>query len=1279
MGEVYRARDRLSGSSVAVKVLRVRAAGDGDQIERFLREARVLSDLHHPAIVAYVAHGETASGEVYLAMEWLDGEDLAAHIERSRLTVNETVTLARRVSEAMGAAHSRGIVHRDLKPENIFLQFGRVERAKVLDFGLARLADGFRQLTRTGLTVGTPIYMAPEQALADTNIDARADIFSLGCVLFQCLTGRVPFHGERIRAVLMKILHEEPPSVLELCPDVPPPLADLVSRMLSKDPASRPRDGSALAKELEQFDFSSASLPPSSTAPTSITRAEQRLTCFVVVGSAPPPEEDVALAKTLTLDLSVSKVRKAVENHGATLDVIADGTLVVALDTTGSATDLAAQAARCAFSIRQHIADAPIAITMGRRNAGQTSSVSQAVERAVVLLGDLSGTHKPAEAASSRAEPIRIDEMTAGLLDARFEVERDDRSFVLLSLRDLAGKPRTVLGKVTPFVGRDRELSTLRAAFDECVNESVASAVLVTAPAGYGKSRLCFEFLRLLTELGTKVGIWRGRGNLMSAGAPLAILSSAIRSTSLISGAEPIEERRRKIQARVTQHTPAEDATRFTEFLGELAGTPFPDDSSPALRAARNEPQLMAEQMRRVWEDFLSAECASESIVLVLEDLQWGDLPSIKFVDGALRRLRNRPLFVLATARPTITDTFPRLWADRGVTELRLGPLTPRACERIVRAVCGDELKADEIADLVARAEGNPFFVEEFIRARMSGDHECIPDTLVAMVQTRIERLDPEARRVLRAASIFGTSFTWDAINALLGGRAASDDLVRWLGQLTDEELIDEPEEDAARIGYTFRQTLVREAAYAMLTEDDRKLGHCLAAQWLQSREANPAVIAQHYERAARPLEASAAYLKAAERAQAASDLGRAVEYCQRGAALGGSLADSGAFKTVEATAHLARGELAAAVTTANEALSQLSRGAVKWCNAAVTLLSGDFLLGDWGGFESAVEDLLALEPEADARNAYDAAVATASSLSSRGGRHDYSKRCLERLSARVIKDKLPDTFTAGRIASALATDAWFGRADPWDQLQEARRAVGAFTKCRDGVNVGYSEITIGAALIAMGAHAEAEALLSRTLSTVERAEFHLCVAAVRPWLALSLAYLGEGERAVEESKRAIRASQAAGNAYIEGTARSALALIELMNGNAEAAEHEAATIVDETRSRSLTHGEALASLAAARLRLGDTEGALSAASAAMRWLGARGGLGHVESFARLGYVDALVAAGREDIARLELMVARDRLDVRSRNIADASYRAGFFECVPENARTVALARQWDL
>src|SRR5579859_2861743 len=138
MGTVYRARDRRTGSAVAVKVLRT----EGTRDERFLREARLLAEVKHPRIVRYVSHGETPSGEPYLAMEWLEGEELASRLSRGGLTVGESILVLRRAAEGLASAHSRGLVHRDIKPSNLFLPAGDLDRLKLLDFGVARPRQG---------------------------------------------------------------------------------------------------------------------------------------------------------------------------------------------------------------------------------------------------------------------------------------------------------------------------------------------------------------------------------------------------------------------------------------------------------------------------------------------------------------------------------------------------------------------------------------------------------------------------------------------------------------------------------------------------------------------------------------------------------------------------------------------------------------------------------------------------------------------------------------------------------------------------------------------------------------------------------------------------------------------------------------------------------------------------------------------------------------------------------------------------------------------------------
>ena len=241
MGSIYRAVDQNDGRVVAVKVLDQRLYED-----RFAREAEILSRLSHPGIVRYVGHGATAGGAPFLAMEWLEGEELAQRLLRGSLSVADGVRVVRRAAEALAVAHAAGIVHRDVKPSNLFLVGGEPDAVKVFDFGVARV-DG-HALSQRGDVIGTPGYLAPEQALAEDDVDARADVFALGCVLYECLTGLAAFSGTHPLAVLA----EEPPRLSTVHSGLAA-LDPLLLRALAKEREARPKDAGSFHDELTEF------------------------------------------------------------------------------------------------------------------------------------------------------------------------------------------------------------------------------------------------------------------------------------------------------------------------------------------------------------------------------------------------------------------------------------------------------------------------------------------------------------------------------------------------------------------------------------------------------------------------------------------------------------------------------------------------------------------------------------------------------------------------------------------------------------------------------------------------------------------------------------------------------------------------------------------------------------------------------------------------------------------------------------------------------------------
>ena len=246
MGVVYRAQDLRLERLVALKFLPHELTLDPDSKSRFLLEARAASALDHPNICTIHEVGETDEGQLYLAMACYEGETLKQRLSRGRLPIEESLEIAQQVARGLVKAHRHGIVHRDIKPANLMITTDEI--VKILDFGIAKLA-GAAGLTRSGSSLGTPGYMSPEQARGE-EIDPRTDVWSLGAVLYEMVTGRRPFRGEHEQTVLYSLFNEEPEPVLNLRPDAPPELARIIGRLLAKDREQRYPDAAAALADL---------------------------------------------------------------------------------------------------------------------------------------------------------------------------------------------------------------------------------------------------------------------------------------------------------------------------------------------------------------------------------------------------------------------------------------------------------------------------------------------------------------------------------------------------------------------------------------------------------------------------------------------------------------------------------------------------------------------------------------------------------------------------------------------------------------------------------------------------------------------------------------------------------------------------------------------------------------------------------------------------------------------------------------------------------------------
>jgi len=1329
MGEVFRARDRLTGGAVAIKVLH----SSSRDAERFRREGQLLAEVAHPRIVKYVGHGVVEGVRPFIAMEWLEGEDLGERLARSGLGLHETLTLMRRVAEGLAVLHERGIVHRDIKPSNIFLPAGNVDQAKLLDLGVARLLHTTRPSTRSGIMVGTPGYMAPEQARGNREIDARADVFSLGCVMYECLAGRPAFAGDNIAALLAKILLESPLGLLEVGIDVPVPLDDLVTRMLSKHVTARPTNGAAMLRELDPFREVKDSPAQRASQPPirALTGSERRLVT-VVMASASPSEADPSDLSTPTPFETVAASfdpRAAVASFGGEAELLADGTIVVTLSGKGAASDQVAHGARCALALRSFLVSGHLALATGLATVTGRSCVGDVIERAAGMLA-LARDRRQTMSDETRhgQSPVFLDETTAGLLDMSFDVGGDDRGLFIRGLRQREARPRTLLGKPTPFVGRDRELSTLVGIFEECIDEPVARVVLVTGQPGAGKSRVASEFLR---RLGVIDGIetWLARGDAMSEGSPFSLLARLVRRAAGINGGESLVVRQQKLRARMGHHIPETDVTRVAEFVGELASVHYPDAQSVQLRAARQDAMLMGDQMRRASCDLVTAESSAGPLVIVLEDLHWGDLPSVSFVDSALRAASDRPVFVLAVARSEVHETFPSLWEERSLQEIRLGPLVRRAGERLVLDVLGDTLPAADLTRLLDRAAGNVFYLEELIRAyaerggraaprdprtstlptgttvpppagsvlgaasapisRRDGgaalppDPWALPSTVLAMVEARLERLDPMARRVLRAASVFGEVFWRGGVVALTGGEVGASDVADWLSNLGKLEIVQR--RDASRFPseqeYQFRHALVRDAAYQMLTVDDRALGHRLAGEWLeQAGEHEAMVLAEHFERGGVAEKAAIHFRRGAEQALEGNDFAAARSRAARAIEAGVGDAERGHLEHLLAEAARWAGDHQVALDHARLAMQDLPHGSDDWYMAVAETVDAAMTLGHVAEADLVARRLRELEPApGETQRMSVARVVAGSRVAVRllvAGSFESADGMIKRLDRDA--EELVSEEPAARaflLAARVARAIWLGDIEPAARL--AAEAVECFETVGDLRNAASQRDNAGFALLQLGAFGPAEVALKDAVVSASRLGLRAVVNEAKLHLGQLYNRALRHDEAVQVLEEVIAGFAVQQDRVGEGRARAYLAGLRHLARDHASASKEAERALPFLEGSPPYKAAVLGLMALMRADDGDSEGAFEAGQEAMRLLREYGGTIEGEAIVYIGYAEGLRAKRDLEGSKVAITAARDRLLERASRISDPELRKGFLSQLREHQRILLRAGEW--
>jgi hypothetical protein len=1125
--------------------------------------------------------------------------------------------------------------------------------------------------------------MAPEQARSQRELTPAADLFSLGCVLYRCLTNETPFAAHHPVAALARILFDEPPPVHSRRPDVSVALARMLQRLLSKDPQGRWPDAGAFQAELatlEAFgDLGIATDAPTVTGAATPAGpfAERERGLFSVVlarlPTGPGSGDDVTESSHTGLDEHArTALRRALIALGVAADFLVDSTLVVTVPALESARDQATRGAHAALLIRDRWPASVVSLATGRGTRHDRAPVGEVLERAAAALRDSSAGAAPPRPG------VYIDSLSAQLLNGRFTPTlRPDGESALVPERELDAS-RPLLGKPTPCVGREAELAHLDGLFRTSAEEPCARVALVTAAPGMGKSRLRHEFQRRLAAHPDAPLVLCGAAELMNAGAPYGILGDALRRHCGVDPGKQAEAPATawaRLKATVTGPLAPADAERVTIFLGEMAGVHSPEAGNALLRPAREDPRILRDRIAQAFLDWLRAECRARPVVFLVDDLHWSDPLSVALLDQALRALVDAPFLVAAMARPEVKTQHPRLWQAHAPHEIALKGLSRRACGRLAELALGAGLTREASERLVELAAGNALFLEELIRAAAEGQSEGPAATVMAMLQARIGRLDAGPRRTLLAASVFGQSFRVAGVAALLSLPPDAAVLDAAMTSLLDAEVIESRESGGLM---HFRHALVRDAAYALLAEADVAPGHLSAARYLEAcGEPDASVVAGHYEAGGDLRRAAEHHARAAEEALDTFLTERAVQSVARGLACDPETTTRATLQACECVAYFYSGRLERVYPLAQQALPHLRPGSRAWVRTLLGAFAGcPFGPPEWvAQFPRLIEAMLSREPEPDALVNYAEALSWMVVLMVQCVPPAAARPVLERLAWACDEARTQEPGVDRLLMIARTHAGWHYDPRPWSVLHSAEEtirlaeAAGDVRTIRLALAYGETEslCELGAPEDAL-ARWEARAEMFRADEALGQGLYRTSVAHLRWTLGLP----GAAAEALDVADALCADTRAPPPMYAR--ARDLRARLRLSRGEPAAALTDAREAESALARIPNCAPNTRATLMAALRACGELGEAVTVAEASLALLQTFGGVGFAEVELRLAIAETFLAAGDETRGREALVETMRQIDARAADIDDPVWRERYLSRNPSCVRSRALA-----
>jgi class 3 adenylate cyclase/tetratricopeptide (TPR) repeat protein len=870
MGVVYEAEDTRLKRRVALKFLTSEQTLAPEAKERFLREAQASSKLDHPNICTVYEIGEDEARRLFIAMTFCPRESLKEKLKGGPLPVREALDVAMQIGHGLACAHDQGIIHRDIKPGNIME--AATGEFKIVDFGLAKVVED-SAITRTAGMTGTLAYMSPEQIQGE-RLGFPTDIWSLGVMLYEMLTGVLPFGGEHPQAVIFAVLNTSPVPPSEVRADLPAALDRIILRCLAKEPRFRYPDMASLLADLGQMrkalDGQAGSGPKGRTLPRRETEQRQATVLFAGI----PALSEILAAAEGAQAASVLKRSRACfdfieDAYGGRVDRVAESTFRAVFGFPDAIEDAPAKAVQAALTLRERFAE--LSRAEGLEPALQPSI---GICSGSVIIGavgtddspDLTIVGDPVTAAAAFKDLAGSGTILVGTgIVSKTQDTFSYRTLKPVAMKGrekpvpvfelLAARERTVrrrLGKErvisSSLVGRTKELDKLQFHVLKAVNGQ-GSIVNLIGEAGIGKSAVLAE-LKAAPVMG-KVKVIEGSALAIGKNLSFHPLVDALRNWAGIGEDDGPAESLGKLERAVRRLGP-EGPEEIFPFVATLMG--FRVAGRPAERLKGIEGEALEKLVLKSLRDLLERASRQKPLVVILEDLHWADSTSIRFLESLYRLAESHPILFLNVFRPDYAETSQRLLQTiharygRAHLDVPLEPLNETEAGTLIANLL--KLSAPPVAArelIVRRTEGNPLFIEEVLRSfiddgvievRDGAFHVTdrinavvLPETIRELLTARIDKLDVEAKALLKVAAVIGRSFLHRVLVDVAEGTPGVD--LR-LEVLRDSQLIRQFQA-GDEIEWQFKHALVQEVAYESILPRKRKDLHLRIARAIES------------------------------------------------------------------------------------------------------------------------------------------------------------------------------------------------------------------------------------------------------------------------------------------------------------------------------------------------------------------------------------------------------------------------------------------------------------